>query len=70
MPGMNGLDLATRIRRLRPRLPVVLATGYAELPPHATLEFPRMGKPYTQEELAEALETALNERRSEGAAPN
>jgi len=70
MPGMNGLDLATRIRRLRPRLPVVLATGYAELPPHATLEFPRVGKPYTQEELAEALETALNERRSEGAAPN
>jgi CheY-like chemotaxis protein len=44
MPGMNGLDLATRIRRLRPRLPVVLATGYAELPPHAMLEFPRVGK--------------------------
>ena len=70
MPGMNGLDLATRIRRLKPKLPIVLATGYAELPPHATLEFPRVGKPYTQEELAEALETALNERRSEGAAPH
>jgi CheY-like chemotaxis protein/two-component sensor histidine kinase len=59
MPGMNGLDLATRIRRMKPKLPVVLATGYAELPPHATLDFPRVGKPYTQEELAEALEAAL-----------
>jgi signal transduction histidine kinase/CheY-like chemotaxis protein len=59
MPGMNGLDLATRIRRMKPKLPVVLATGYAELPPDATLDFPRVGKPYTQEELAEALEAAL-----------
>ena len=59
MPGMNGLDLATKIRGIKPKLPVVLATGYAELPPHATLDFPRVGKPYTQEELAEALETAL-----------
>jgi CheY-like chemotaxis protein len=59
MPGMNGLDLATKIRRMKPKLPVVLATGYAELPPHATLDFPRVGKPYTQEELAEALEAAL-----------
>jgi PAS domain S-box-containing protein len=59
MPGMNGLDLATKIRRIKPKLPVVLATGYAELPPHATLDFPRVGKPYTQEELAEALDAAL-----------
>jgi PAS domain S-box-containing protein len=64
MPGMNGLDLATRIRRMKPKLPVVLATGYAELPPHATLDFPRVGKPYTQEELAEALEVALTSRGS------
>jgi CheY-like chemotaxis protein len=33
MPGMNGLDLATKIRGIKPKLPVVLATGYAELPP-------------------------------------
>jgi len=59
MPGMNGLDLATRIRQIKPRLPIVLATGYAELPPHAVIRFPRLGKPFTQKELAEALETAL-----------
>ena len=60
MPGMDGLDLATRIKRIKPKLPVILATGYAELPPHATVEFPRVGKPFTQEQLAEALETALS----------
>jgi hypothetical protein len=47
-------------------LPIVLATGYAELPPHAAVEFPRVGKPYTQHELAVALESALNTQGSEG----
>jgi PAS domain S-box-containing protein len=60
MPGMNGLDLAMEIRRTKPDLPIVLATGYAELPPDATLAFPRLAKPYTQMELAEALEAAMN----------
>lgn len=66
MPGMNGLDLATKIKRNQPQLPIVLATGYAELPPHAAVEFPRVGKPYTQHELAVALESALNTERSAG----
>jgi len=65
MPGMTGLDLATKIRKIRPQLPVVLATGYAELPANMTFEFPRLGKPYTQERLAEALATAVKISRSE-----
>jgi CheY-like chemotaxis protein len=32
MPGMNGFDLAQRIKGTYPKLPIVLATGYAELP--------------------------------------
>jgi len=60
MPNMNGLDLAIEIRRIKPDLPIVLATGYADLPPDAAPEFPRLGKPYTQQQLAEAVETALN----------
>jgi CheY-like chemotaxis protein len=59
MPTMNGLDLATRIRRINPNLPIVLATGYAELPPIAVIGFQRLAKPFTQKELAEALEAAL-----------
>jgi CheY-like chemotaxis protein len=31
MPGMNGLDLAKEIRKNIPDLPIVLATGYAEV---------------------------------------
>jgi CheY-like chemotaxis protein len=64
MPGMTGLDLATKIKKSYPRLPVVIATGYAELPPHSTLGFPRLNKPYTQQELAEALEATLNVNRA------
>jgi PAS domain S-box-containing protein len=59
MPTMNGLDLATRIRRIKPKLPIVLATGYAELPPGAVISFQRLSKPFTQKELAGALEAAL-----------
>jgi PAS domain S-box-containing protein len=55
MPSMNGLDLATKIKSMQPNMPVIIATGYAELPPHATLGFPRLSKPYTQQQLAEAL---------------
>jgi hypothetical protein len=29
MPGMTGLDLAAKIRQLRPHMPIIIATGYA-----------------------------------------
>jgi CheY-like chemotaxis protein len=32
MPGMTGLQLAEQARALRPELPILLATGYADLP--------------------------------------
>jgi signal transduction histidine kinase len=54
MPGMTGTELAERISRLWPRLPVVLASGYAELPAD-NLGLPRLSKPYRQEELAHLL---------------
>jgi CheY-like chemotaxis protein len=57
MPGgINGLDLAREIRKRYPRLPIVLATGYAESA--ASLkdgEFRVLLKPYTLEALADAL---------------
>ena len=42
---------------IRPGLPVILATGYAELPQASAL--PRLDKPYRQKELAALLETLL-----------
>jgi CheY-like chemotaxis protein len=31
MPGMNGLELAREIRKIRPEIPTILCTGYSEL---------------------------------------
>ncbi len=52
MPGMDGLDLARRATQLRPLLPVVLATGFADLAVTAETTLPRLDKPYRQEALA------------------
>jgi signal transduction histidine kinase len=54
MPGMTGSELATRIRRDWPSVPVVLASGYTELPGDG-LGLPRLSKPYRQEELARLM---------------
>lgn len=51
MPGMNGAQLAIAARKLRPNLPILLATGYADLPPGSNVDLPRLGKPYSQEQL-------------------
>jgi PAS domain S-box-containing protein len=60
MPGMNGFELAQRIKGSHPRLPVILATGYAELPTDRSIEFGHLSKPYTANALAAALEKAVN----------
>ena len=52
MPGMSGTELAARIRRSWPGLPVAIATGYAELPGDGDPGLPRLSKPYRQQELA------------------
>lgn len=66
MPGMTGLDLANAIKQLRPKMPIIIASGYAELPPDATLGFPRLSKPYTQQQLSEALSQASRVRVAAG----
>jgi PAS domain S-box-containing protein len=55
MPQMTGLQLAREIEARRPGLGVVLATGYAELPPGDGDDIPRLAKPYSQAELASVL---------------
>ncbi len=52
MPGMTGVELARAARELRPDLPILLATGYAELPEGTNVDFPRLAKPYQQQQLA------------------
>ena len=52
MPGMTGVELGEAARALRADLPVLLATGYAELPEGTATDLPRLAKPYTQHQLA------------------
>ena len=59
MPGMTGIELAAASRQLRPQLPILLATGYAELPEGTQLDLPRLAKPYHQDQLRDRLDQLL-----------
>jgi CheY-like chemotaxis protein len=60
MPGMTGTQLARNIRKMRPGLGVLLATGFAEGAEGETddLALPRLAKPYRQSDLAAAIAEA------------
>ncbi len=68
MPGITGTELATRIRRNWPSLPVIIATGYAELPSDREIGFPKLSKPYRQEDLAEMLALVVDQQSLRAAA--
>jgi len=55
MPGMTGQQLAEAARLVRPGLPVLLATGYAEQGAAGVKNLPRLHKPYGLDDLATAL---------------
>jgi len=59
MPGMTGVELAAASREVRPSLPILLATGYAELPEGTQLDLPRLAKPYHQDQLRDRLDQLL-----------
>jgi len=60
MPGMTGMELAELVRDRLPDLPILLATGYAELPAKPKFELPRISKPYAQDVLKKELEKLLS----------
>ena len=60
MPGMTGLQLARSIQEKYSGLPIILATGYAELPADPqSLGIQRLPKPCNQYEIAMAIQSAL-----------
>jgi PAS domain S-box-containing protein len=59
MPLMSGTQLAAALHARRPDLPIVLATGYAELPDGADPGLPRLAKPFTQAQLASLMQAIL-----------
>jgi PAS domain S-box-containing protein len=58
MPEMTGLQLAETIKTTRPSLPVVLASGFAELPKIVKPDVLKLAKPFTQATLREAIAEA------------
>ncbi len=53
MPAMTGSQLAEAIHAQHPDLPIILATGYAELPDGVVL--PKLAKPFLQDDLEQAV---------------
>ncbi|TCR79575.1 response regulator [Rhizobium sp. BK376] len=60
MPGMTGAELARLIFTSYPGLPVIMASGYAELPDDQELAgLLRLTKPFTQQQLEAAVRLAI-----------
>jgi PAS domain S-box-containing protein len=66
MPGMTGLELATALAARRPQLPIIVASGYAEIPDPGELNFPKLSKPFDQATLNHAIQAALQEPAAAG----
>lgn len=58
MPGMSGADLAREVKSLRPNLPVLIVSGYAEADGIAA-GLPRLTKPFRNADLAACLTELL-----------
>ena len=60
LPGMNGRELAEKARELRPMLPILFASGYAE-----NLELGHnmqvMSKPFSIDQLRDKVKNILSE---------
>jgi PAS domain S-box-containing protein len=63
MPGMTGSELAEAVRRDWPDLPIIIATGYAELPEGPAQAIPRLAKPFFEQDLADAIVRASGSYR-------
>ena len=68
MPGMNGPELARRVRGQRPRLPIVFISGYADPEGIAgALQGRLVRKPFSTRDLRARIEEAIGEMRASAA---
>jgi signal transduction histidine kinase len=61
MPGMTGLQLASQLRQLHPKMPFLLITGYADRTELATAGLPLLYKPFSQNALETAIQSCASE---------
>ena len=61
MPGMNGVEVVTEVRRSQPSLPIILATGYADMAAVDAVMDPErvLRKPFRVDDLNAAVRAAL-----------
>jgi two-component system, LuxR family, response regulator FixJ len=63
MPGMDGFELLLRVRKEKPRLPVIVMTGHGDIP--LAVQAMKLGaadfveKPFEDERLIEGVRVAL-----------
>ncbi|RZJ05988.1 MAG: response regulator [Brevundimonas sp.] len=64
MPGMNGVEVVTEARRHRPAVPIILATGYADMAAVDAVMDPErvLRKPFRVDDLNAAVRAALTEQ--------
>jgi PAS domain S-box-containing protein len=67
MPGMTGAELAQSVRGVQPELPIVVATGYAEVALGAVHGLTQLSKPFDRKALASAIDAAIGGARDSGA---
>lgn len=59
MPHITGIQLGEVIQKNWPDLPIILATGYAEISEGTHLRFTRLAKPFVQEDLSKAINKSM-----------
>ena len=62
MPGMTGAELINAARAVLPGLPVVLLSGYVELPDGQVIDACRIAKPFSDKDLATGIADAVSNR--------
>jgi PAS domain S-box-containing protein len=69
MPGMRGVELARRAAQLRPKLPVLMMSGYTtpldEADRVAIAEAPLLEKPFSRRDLLGEVHRLLDDRRED-----
>jgi PAS domain S-box-containing protein len=64
MPGMRGDELADAVRVGWPDMPILVMSGYAELPVGLVLRYHRLPKPFLQSELEGAMSRTVQQGSS------
>ena len=63
MPGITGAQLAEAIAAGWPDMPIIIATGFAEMAPGLAMNVPRLSKPFNQAALARSVSAAIRTKR-------